>query len=135
MSDTKNIDIALIVRMNDENGNPYMRTLEDGKKVPDPMIFTQNYGDTDGVRIRVSLWDLDKENLYPLLPESRPNVSTSHEEEFEEFFLQQHSRMQDLVSQGVIQSRQKSHSDRQRIEELEHIVRKNGRDKIPSNVN
>lgn len=127
MNDVKNIDIAFVMRTKDENGNLLTRKLPDGTVVPDPMIFTQNYGDLEGVRLRVSLWDLDRESLHPLLS-NLPGGREPPAGEMDEFFALQHSRMQELAKSGTLAAREKDYAHRRQIEDLQRQVSKPSND-------
>ena len=127
MTDVKNIDVAFVLRTKDENGKPLTRTLPDGTEVPDPMIFTQNYGDLDGVRLRVSLWDLDNETLHPLLS-NLPGGRQPPVGEMDEFFALQHSRMQDLSNSGTLESREKDFRHRREIDKLQSQIKRPSND-------
>lgn len=126
MNDVKNIDIAFVMRTKDESGNLLTRTLADGTEVPDPMIFTQNYGDLEGVRLRVSLWDLDNESLHPLLS-NLPGGREPPAGEMEEFFTLQHSRMQELAKTGTLAMREQDYNHRRQLEAMQRQI------KAPSN--
>ena len=123
MSQEKTIDVAMVLRTKDENGKPYTRTMPDGSVVPDPLIFTQNYGDLAGVRLRVSLWDLDNESLHPLLS-SHTDGSEPRPGEMDEFFAVQHERMQELARSGTLATREKDFAQNRKIADLQRQIGK-----------
>lgn len=113
MTDKKPIDIAVIYKLHDDNGELLTQTLPDGRKVPDPVIFTQNYSDAEMPEIRFSFWDLDHETLEFRLGDA------SDDNAFEEFAKLQHSRMQDLVRTGKVKAMLDAYAAERRIAALE----------------
>lgn len=116
MSDSRKIDIALVVKRNDDNGKPYTRTLQDGTVVPDPLIVTRNYGVPSDVEIRFSYWDLDEQSLQVRMSGHKD------QREFDDFARVQHDRMQQLVSMGEVNSMIRDHENQMRIADLEARV-------------
>ena len=127
MNDVKTVDVAFVLRTKDENGKLLTRTLPDRTVVPDPMLFTQNYGDLEGVRLRVSLWNLDQETLHPLLS-NHPGGREPEPGEMDEFFALQHSRMQDLANSGTLAQREKDDAHRRQIANLERQIKRPSND-------
>lgn len=113
MSDIKKIDIGMIIKRNDADGKPYVKTLADGTVVPSPLIVTRNYGVPSDVEIRFSYWDLDEQALQVRLSGQK------QEGDFEEFAKEQHARMQQLVATGEVDAMIRDHDSQQRIMELE----------------
>lgn len=116
MSDSRKIDIALVVKRNDDNGKPYTRTLQDGTVVPDPLIVTRNYGVPSDVEIRFSYWDLDEQSLQVRMSGQKD------QREFDDFARVQHDRMQQLVSMREVNSMIRDHENQMRIADLEARV-------------
>jgi hypothetical protein len=113
MAEQKTIDIALIYKSRDDQGNLLTRTLPDGSVVPAPLIVSRNYGDAPMPEVRISFWDLDHESL-----EVRLDPKNAAEA-FDAFARQQHERMQDLVRTGQLQSILDADASQRRIAELE----------------
>ncbi len=120
MSDTRKIDIGMIIKRNDDKGRPYTRTLPDGTIVPSPLIVTRNYGVPSDVEIRFSYWDLDEQSLQVRLSGQKS------QDEFDAFAKEQHDRMQQLVQNGEVDSMIRDHENQQRIMDLEAQIARNG---------
>lgn len=113
MADRKPIDIAVIFKSRDDNGELLTQTLPDGTVVPSPLIVTRNYSEDDMPEIRLSFWDLDHQALEVRLEPRNDGMA------FDEFARLQHGRMQELVRNGQLQAILNADASERRIAELE----------------
>lgn len=113
MADRKPIDIAVIFKSRDDNGELLTQTLPDGTVVPSPLIVTRNYSEDDMPEIRLSFWDLDHQALEVRLEPRNDGMA------FDAFARLQHDRMQELVRNGQLQAILNADASERRIAELE----------------
>lgn len=118
MADRKPIDIAVIFKSRDDNGELLTQTLPDGTVVPSPLLVTRNYSEDEMPEIRLSFWDLDHQSLEVRLEPRNDGMA------FDEFARLQHDRMQELVRNGQLQAILNADASERRIAELEHEVAK-----------
>lgn len=118
MADKKPIDIAVIFKSRDDNGELLTQTLPDGTVVPSPLLVTRNYSEDEMPEIRLSFWDLDHQSLEVRLEPRNDGMA------FDEFARLQHDRMQELVRNGQLQAILNADASERRIAELEHEVAK-----------
>ena len=90
----RNIDIGFVVIHNDPSGRPYVRTLENGDVVADPLIALNAYDLPADVSLRFAFWDYDAQQL-----PTRFSHQVS-EEEGASFFKRMHDRMQAWNAEG-----------------------------------